>query len=69
MSGPTVHTPEETSDQSSASEDAAVEATLRCESVEMGKRLYSLADLLSRITEDNLHSEQDTGAPQGNEQW
>jgi antitoxin MazE len=30
---------------------------------------YSLEDLLARITPDNLHGEQDTGAPQGNEVW
>ena len=35
----------------------------------MRKRAYELADLLSRVTTDNLHQEQDTGKPQGNEQW
>ena len=37
--------------------------------VVLRKRPYDLADLLSRITDDNLHSELDTGEPQGNEQW
>lgn len=31
--------------------------------------MYSLEDLLAGITTDNLHSEQDTGIPQGNEVW
>ena len=35
----------------------------------MRKRAYELADLLSRMTADNLHPEQDIGKPQGNEQW
>ena len=55
-----VHIPEETSDQSTASEGAAVE---------MRKGPYDLADLLSRITDDNLHPEQSSGEPQGNEHW
>ncbi len=69
MSGPTVHIPEETSDQSSASESAAVETASQSDFSEMRKRPYDLADLLSRVTDDNLHPEQDTGEPQGNEQW
>jgi antitoxin MazE len=30
---------------------------------------YSLEELLAGITENNIHSEQDTGAPEGNEAW
>lgn len=30
---------------------------------------YSLAQLLKRVTKNNLHSEVDTGAPQGREVW
>lgn len=30
---------------------------------------YCLADLLAGITPDNLHGEQATGAPQGDELW
>ena len=69
MSDPTVHIPEETSDQSSTSESAAVETASQSGSSEMRKRPYDLADLLSRVTDDNLHPEQDTGESQGNEQW
>ena len=32
-------------------------------------RTNNLPDLLSGITEDNQHTEQDTGEPQGNERW
>ena len=30
---------------------------------------YSLEELLAGITADNLHAEEDSGAPQGNEVW
>jgi antitoxin MazE len=30
---------------------------------------YSLEELLASITTDNLHGEQNTGSPQGNEAW
>ena len=33
------------------------------------KRANDLSDLLGGITDDNMHPEQDTGEPQGNEQW
>ncbi len=35
----------------------------------MGKETYNLADMLARITDENLHPEVDTGPPQGNEEW
>ena len=64
-----MHIPEKISDQSSASEGAAVETASQSDPAETHERPYDLADLLSRITDDNLHPEQDTGEPQGNEQW
>lgn len=33
------------------------------------REIANLDDLLAQITEDNLHAEQDTGPPRGNEQW
>ncbi len=30
---------------------------------------YELGNLLSRVTEDNCHGENDFGGPAGNEQW
>ena len=64
-----MHIPEETSDQSSTSEGAAVKTASQGDPSEMRRRPYDLADLLSRISDNNLHPEQDTGEPQGNEQW
>ena len=64
-----MHIPEETSDQSSASDGAAVETASQSDPLQMRKRPSDLTDLLSRITNDNLHPEQGTGDPQGNERW
>ena len=64
-----MHVPEQTSDQPSASEGAGVETASQNDLREMRRTLYDLADLLSRITDDNLHHEQDSGAPLGNECW
>ena len=58
-----MHIPKETSD------GAAVETASPGDPAETYKRPYDLVDLLSRITDDNLHPEQDTGEPQGNERW
>ena len=33
------------------------------------RKAYTLRQLLSRITEENLHGEVDTGAPVGQEGW
>jgi len=30
---------------------------------------YVLADLLARVTDENVHAEVETGAPQGGEAW
>ena len=60
--------PKATSEQSGASEESAVEVVSKGDRVVTRKRPYDLADLLRRVTDDNLHPEQDTGAPQGNEQ-
>ena len=35
----------------------------------IGQKEYSLAELLDRVNESNLHGEFDTGAPVGKEIW
>ena len=35
----------------------------------MWKRNYDLVDMVSRITPENLHPEEDMGPPQGSERW
>ena len=53
MNDPAMHIPEETSDQSSASEGAALETASQSNPIRMRKRPHDLTDLLSRITDDN----------------
>ena len=48
---------------------SAIEMTTDGESLTLTKRAYDLDEMLSRITEDNLHSEWDTGSSQGKEVW
>ena len=33
------------------------------------KKTYDLVEMLAQVTAENLHSEVDTGPPQGNEEW
>ena len=35
----------------------------------MRKKRYDLAEMLAKITPDNLHSEVDFGPPVGREEW
>ena len=58
-----MHIPEETS------EGAGAEKASQNDLPEMRKAPYDLADMLSRITDDNLQPEQSMGKPRGNEQW
>lgn len=48
---------------------SAIEMTTDGECLTLTKRAYDLDEMLSRITEDNLHSEWDTGSSQGKEVW
>ena len=64
-----VRIPKAIAKQWGLSEGSAIEMASQGDRVVMRKRPYDLADLLSRITDDNLHPEHDTGEPQGNEQW
>ena len=64
-----VRIPKAIAEQWGVSEGSAIEMDSEGSQVVMRKRAYDLADLLSRVTADNLHPEQDTGDSQGNEQW
>ena len=50
-------------------EGSAIEIIPRGDHVILRKECYDLGELLAQVTADNLHSEQDTGPAQGNEQW
>jgi len=50
-------------------EGSAVEIVPRGDHVVLRKETYNLDDMLAQVTDDNLHSEQDSGSAQGNEEW
>ena len=50
-----------------ASEGPATEADASGDRIAPRERTYDLADMLNRITPDNLHPEQDFGTVGGNE--
>ena len=64
--GLAVRIPKPVAEQLGIHEGSAVEIV---PSGDIRRENPSLDDLLARITEDNLHAEQDAGSPQGNEQW
>ena len=64
-----VRIPKAIAEQWGVSEGSAIEMESRGDRVVMRKKAYDLDDMLSRVTADNLHPEQDTGEPQGNEKW
>lgn len=64
-----VRIPKAIAEQCGILEGSAIEMDAQSGRIVMWKRTYDLADMLSRITADNLHCEQDTGASEGREQW
>ena len=48
---------------------AAIETPSQGNQARLRKRTDDLSDLLSGVTEDNLHPEHGTGEPKGNERW
>jgi antitoxin MazE len=50
-------------------EGSSIEIIPRGDEVVLRKRPYDLASLLAQVNPDNLHSEQDSGPAQGNEEW
>ena len=64
-----VRIPKAIAEQWGVSEGSVIDMASHGDRVVMRKRTYDLDELLSRITDDNLHPEQDTGEPLGNEQW
>ena len=50
-------------------EGSAIEIIPHEDHVVLRKETYDLDDMLAQVTEDNLHSELDSGPAQGNEEW
>jgi len=64
-----VRIPKAIAEQWGVSEGSAIDMASYGDQVVMRKRPYNLADMLSQVTDDNLHPEQDIGESRGNEQW
>ena len=64
-----VRIPKAIAEQCGVSEGSAIEMDSQGDRIVMRKQTYNLAEMLTRVTPDNLHLEQDTGDTQGNEQW
>lgn len=50
-------------------EGSAIEIVPRGDHVVLRKETYDLDEMLAQVTDDNLHSEQESGPAQGNEEW
>ena len=64
-----VRIPKTIAEQWGVSEGSAIEMDSRDDLVVLRKKSYDLADLLSQITVDNLHQEQEIGESKGSEKW
>ena len=64
-----VRIPKAIADQWGVSEGSAVEISSVGDQVVLRKQVNNLSDLLSKVTADNLHAEQDIGESRGRERW
>ena len=64
-----VRIPKPVAEQLGIQEGSAIEILPRGNSMIIRRETYNLDDMLAQINEDNLHPEQNTGLPQGNEEW
>ena len=64
-----VRIPKAIAGQWGVSEGSAVEITSVGDQVVLRKQVNNLSDLLSKVTADNVHAEQDIGESRGREQW
>lgn len=67
--GLAIRIPKPVAEQLGIHEGSAVEIVPSGGRMIVRREVDNIDDLLAQITEDNLHAEQDTGPPQGNEQW
>ena len=64
-----VRIPKEVADQCKIVEGASVQLDAYSDRIVIRKHTYDLATMVDQITSDNIHHEQDFGAPLGNESW
>ena len=64
-----VRIPRAVAEQCGVSEGSAMEMEVSRGRIVMRKNSYDLAEMVERITPDNVHSEVDFGGPEGEELW
>ena len=64
-----VRIPKPVAEQWGVHEGSAIEIAARGDQVVLSKRPHSLAEMMTRVTAENLHPELDTGRSVGNEGW
>ena len=64
-----VRIPKPVAEQWGVHEGSAIEIAARGDQVVLSKRPHSLAEMMTRVTTENLHPELDPGPPVGNEAW
>ena len=64
-----IRIPKPIAEQWGVQQGSAIEIVPRGDQVVLRKRSYDLVGMLAQMTPDNLHSEQDSGPAQGNEEW
>ena len=64
-----IRIPKPIAEQWGVQEGSAIEIVPEGDTLLLRKQSYDLDGLLAQITSENIHREQDTGAPQGNEIW
>ena len=64
-----IRIPDAVARQWGVQEGSAIEIIPQGERIMLCKKPYDLDDMLARVTPENLHTEWNTGAPQGREAW
>lgn len=64
-----IRIPRPIAEQWGVREGSRIEMAPRGDQLVMCKQDYDLAEMVARITPENLHPEVDTGAAQGREEW
>ncbi len=64
-----VRIPKPIAEQWGVQEGSAIEIVSRGDEVVLRRSRYNLEELVAQMTPENIHPEQDWGAPQGEEVW
>ncbi len=64
-----VRIPKAIAEECGVQEGSAIDISAHDGHIVLSQKPYDLAELLARVTPENLHTEQDTGSAQGSEEW